>query len=398
MLAPRVHTGLDVLVRDGFAPLRGLRVGLVANAAVGGRRLRHAAELDRGRRPRPARRALRPRARVRAARLRTSSASADVLHPRYRCPVLSLYGDTVESCGRRPTCSAGWTCWSSTCRTSAAGITRSRRRCCTAWRRPPAAGLPVVVLDRPNPIGGVTVEGPTIQPGYESFVGPHPIPTRHGLTLGELARLYASERQIERGPARGPVRGLAAGHGLRRDRSCRGCCRRRTCRRWTRRSSTPASAWSRGRTCRRAAARRGRSSCAAAPWVDAGRVAARLAASDLPGVAFRPASFRPTFHKFAGQTCGGVQLHVTDRGAFRPVRTGLAVLAALRRRRLGARSRWRTERVRVRGGPTRPSTCCSAATASGWPGRPGCRSSKSPDGGPRTRLRSRPAASRHLLY
>ena len=67
-----------------------------------------------------------------------------------------------------------------------------------------------------------------------------------------------------------------------------------------------------------------------APWVHARQLVARLREEALPGVAFRPAWFRPTFHKFAGQTCAGVQLHVTDRSAFRPVRTGLAVLAALR--------------------------------------------------------------------
>jgi uncharacterized protein YbbC (DUF1343 family) len=67
-----------------------------------------------------------------------------------------------------------------------------------------------------------------------------------------------------------------------------------------------------------------------APWVNARALGERLRDEALPGVAFRPAWFRPTFHKFAGRTCGGVQLHVTDRQAFRPVRTGLAVLAALR--------------------------------------------------------------------
>jgi uncharacterized protein YbbC (DUF1343 family) len=81
--------------------------------------------------------------------------------------------------------------------------------------------------------------------------------------------------------------------------------------------------------------------CGAA-GIDAAALAGRLRAEGLPGVAFRPAWFRPTFHKFAGRDCGGVQLHVTDREAFRPVRTGLAVLAALREL-AGERFAWRTE-------------------------------------------------------
>jgi uncharacterized protein YbbC (DUF1343 family) len=76
--------------------------------------------------------------------------------------------------------------------------------------------------------------------------------------------------------------------------------------------------------------------------VDAVALARGLNGEGLPGVAFRPAWFRPTFHKFAGQTCGGVQVHVTDREAFQPVRAGLALLAALREQS-GGRFAWRTE-------------------------------------------------------
>jgi uncharacterized protein YbbC (DUF1343 family) len=79
-----------------------------------------------------------------------------------------------------------------------------------------------------------------------------------------------------------------------------------------------------------------------APWVNPGELATRLGAEQLPGVRFRPAHFRPTFQKFAGVDCGGVQLHVTDRDAFRPVRTGLAVLAHMRELS-GLRFAWRTE-------------------------------------------------------
>jgi uncharacterized protein YbbC (DUF1343 family) len=79
-----------------------------------------------------------------------------------------------------------------------------------------------------------------------------------------------------------------------------------------------------------------------APFVDGDDLAGRLAACDLPGVRFRPLSFRPMFHKFAGQSCRGIQLHVVDRATFRPYRTGVAVLRELWSLGAGA-FRWRTE-------------------------------------------------------
>ena len=79
-----------------------------------------------------------------------------------------------------------------------------------------------------------------------------------------------------------------------------------------------------------------------APWLDAVKLARRMDAENLPGVRFRPAWFRPTFQKFAGQDCGGVQMHVTDREAFQPVRSSLALLAAMREMS-GDKFAWRTE-------------------------------------------------------
>jgi len=79
-----------------------------------------------------------------------------------------------------------------------------------------------------------------------------------------------------------------------------------------------------------------------APWLDAAKLARRVNDEKLPGVRFRPAWFRPTFQKHAGKDCGGVQLHVSDRFAFQPVRTSLALLAAMREMS-GANFAWRTE-------------------------------------------------------
>jgi uncharacterized protein YbbC (DUF1343 family) len=202
-------------------------------------------------------------------------------------------------------------------------------------------GLLTVVLDRPNPLGGEAVEGPTLQPGSESFVGAHPVATRHGLTIGELARLYQKERGL------GGELHVVPCEGWRRDMDFDG-----TGLPWVLPSPNmptvetayvyPGQCLIEGTNLSEGRGTTRPFELCGAPWIDAAALADRLRAEGLPGVAFRPAWFRPTFHKFAGRDCGGVQLHVTDRAAFRPVRTGLAVLAALRDLS-GERFAWRAE-------------------------------------------------------
>jgi uncharacterized protein YbbC (DUF1343 family) len=198
--------------------------------------------------------------------------------------------------------------------------------CLRAARR---HGLPVVVCDRPNPIGGVAVEGPMLEPGFESFVGQYPIPMRHGLTVGEAARLFNDQFGI------GAKLEVVAMQGWQR-------------RQWFDQTGLP---WvmpspnlptlesavvypgtvlfegtnvSEGRGTTRPFELVG------APWVDAEPFAAAMNARQLPGVRFRPAAFEPTFHKHAGVSCGGCQIHVTDREAFQPVAAGVALLEAFR--------------------------------------------------------------------
>ena len=190
------------------------------------------------------------------------------------------------------------------------------------------AGIPVLVADRPDPMGGVLVEGPVLDPALASFVGLFPIPLRHGMTLGELAALFNTEFGI------GAELHVVTMHGWQRgDEPLRAALP------WVPPSPnmpTPDTALvypgtgllegtnvSEGRGTTRPFETLG------APWVDARALAKRLDAMNLPGVRFRPMWFTPSFSKHAGQTCAGVQLHVTDRAAFRPVRTGIAVLKAL---------------------------------------------------------------------
>lgn len=191
------------------------------------------------------------------------------------------------------------------------------------------AGVRFVVLDRPDPIGGTVREGPVLRPGFESFVGLHPIPLRHGLTCGELARWLNQVRGI------GCDLEVVECAGWRRSMSWE-----ETRLPWVMPSPnlpTPASCdvyagmvllegtnLSEGRGTTRPFEIFG------APYLD-GREVARLASEEIgEGVALRPCWFEPTFQKHAGATCGGAQLHVLDRDLFRPVRAAVSILRACR--------------------------------------------------------------------
>jgi uncharacterized protein YbbC (DUF1343 family) len=202
-------------------------------------------------------------------------------------------------------------------------------------------GLRCVVLDRPNPLGGETVEGPTLRPGFESFIGAHPIAIRHGLTVGELARLYKSELRID------VELEIIACEGLRREMEWDA-----TGLPWVLPSPNmptvdtafvyPGQCLIEGTNLSEGRGTTRPFEMCGAPGIDARRVCQRLNDEGLPGVVFRPAWFQPTFQKHAGERCGGVHLHVTDRKSFQPVRTGFTVLAALRDA-AGDRFAWRTE-------------------------------------------------------
>jgi uncharacterized protein YbbC (DUF1343 family) len=199
-----------------------------------------------------------------------------------------------------------------------------------------------VILDRPNPIGGAAVEGPALRPGYESFVGGHDIACRHGLTMGELAELYARDL----GLADGAVEVVRCA-GWRRGTFGDACGLP-----WVLPSPNmptvetavvyPGQCLLEGTNLSEGRGTTRPFEICGAPWIDGAALARRLATFDLPGVVFRPVTFRPTFQKHAGVDCGGVQLHVTDREAFLPVRTGLAVVVEMRRQDPG-RFAWRTE-------------------------------------------------------
>src|SRR3954468_9557176 len=189
--------------------------------------------------------------------------------------------------------------------------------------------IPVIVCDRPNPIGGVSVEGPMLVPGFESFVGMYPIPMRHGMTIGELARLFNEAFGI------GADLDVIAMEGWRRDMYFED-----TGVPWVMPSPNiptndtavvyPGTVLFEGTNVSEGRGTTRPFELLGAPWVKDERFTDGLNRLALPGVRFRPTVFEPTFHKHARTACGGCQIHVLDRPSFRPVETGVALLVAFR--------------------------------------------------------------------
>ncbi|MEU6588095.1 DUF1343 domain-containing protein [Streptomyces sp. NPDC046881] len=195
-------------------------------------------------------------------------------------------------------------------------------------------GVRFVVADRPNPLGGLVSEGPPLDPAWASFVGRAPIPVRHGLTCGELAR-WLNASAVPRAAGRAADLTVIEAAGWRRATTAEA-----TGLPWVAPSPNmprPATAAVYPGTClfEGTDLSEGRGTTqpfeiVGAPYVDA-RFAPALAELALPGVRFRELRFVPAFHRHAGRPLRGVQLHLTDRTAFAPVRTAVAMLATLRR-------------------------------------------------------------------
>ena len=198
--------------------------------------------------------------------------------------------------------------------------------CLTAAKRD---GVKVIVCDRPNPIGGTQVEGPMLVPGFESFVGLYPIPMRHGMTIGELARLFNDHFGI------GADLEVITMDGWTRDMyhdDARAP--------WVMPSPNmptldtaivyPGTVLFEGNNVSEGRGTTRPFELVGAPWVADERFADALNARALPGVHFRPTVFEPTFHKHAKTTCGGCQIHVTDRRTFQPVLAGILLTEAFR--------------------------------------------------------------------
>jgi uncharacterized protein YbbC (DUF1343 family) len=331
---PRVEPGLEVLVRRVGALLRGRRVGLVAHQASVDGRLEHAAILLGDLRGVRLTRLFAPEHGLWGA-AQDHAPVRPSIDPVTRLPVSSLYGAR-----REPSAAMlrGLDALVVDLQDVGARYYTFVWTMALVLRASARASLPVVVLDRPNPLGGA-VEGNVPDPAFASFVGLYPLPARHGMTIGELAGYLDAEHGLGCDLTVVPMRGwrrtmawedtglpwVAPSPNMPTPDTARvypGACLIEGTNLSEGRGTTRPFEW------------------VGAPFLDAHRYAAALEAHRLPGVRFRPARFTPTFHKWAGRLCGGVQVHVTDRDAFRPFLTGLALIAAARR--LAPRAfRWR---------------------------------------------------------
>ena len=186
-------------------------------------------------------------------------------------------------------------------------------------------GIPFVVLDRPNPQGGLRVDGPVLDPDYASFIGLYPIPLKHGMTVGELAQLFNSEYHIQADLEVVKMKGwkrsmMYEDTGLPFVMPSPNMPTTDTV------NVYPATGLFEGTNLSEGRGTTKPFQLIGAPYIQAHEYAKELNDLDLPGVAFRAASFTPTFSKHAGKLTHGVEVYVTDPTRFESTKTGIAMI------------------------------------------------------------------------
>lgn len=321
-----VMTGIDVLRAQRFAPLKGMRVGLLTNHT--GRTRDGQATIDALAAAEPDVRLVALFSPEHGIRGLLDANVPSTKDEKTGLPIHSLYGDT-----RRPSAAMLDGLDAIVIDLQDVGARFYTYMTSLAYVLEEAAPrkIKVFVLDRPNPIGGVSIEGPALDEDQASFVGYFPaMPTRHGMTLGEIARLFNAEKKI------GADLTVVAMRNWRRDA-------------WFDETGLPWIGPSPNmRNLYAATLYTGLASFEStnisvgrgtdtpfehvgAPWIDGVRLAEALNARGLAGVRFYPVHFTPTSSKYANEACQGVFIVVTNRDTVRPVRVGIEIASALQR-------------------------------------------------------------------
>lgn len=337
-----VKTGLDRWVEEGFRALRGLRVGAICNPTAVDASFVHLADHLMAAEGVTLAALFGPEHGIRGTAQDMIVVEGDARDKRTGVPVHSLYGPTFDSLAPTPEMLEGLDALVFDIQDVGARYYTYVYTMALCMRAAGRAGLKFFVLDRPNPIGGA-VEGNEVEEPYRSFVGMYDLPNRHGMTAGELAQLFNARHPPEERCELEVVRCegwsrdmLWAETGLPFIPPSPNMPTADTALVYPGMCMIEGTLLSEGRGTTRPFETWG------APYLDPYALAEGLASENLPGVAFRPCHFEPTFQKHARKDCGGVMLHVHDPRAFLPVRTGVACI--LWAKRLGGEAfAWRTE-------------------------------------------------------
>ena len=320
--ARKVKLGIERLCEEQADLIKGRRVGLVCNQASVDHELRHSADILKPVEDVQLTALFGPQHGIRGDVQDNMIETPHTLDVETGLPVYSLYSET-----REPTEEMLQDVDVLVCDLQDVGcrIYTFVYTIANCMRVASRLGKRVIVCDRPNPVGGVAVEGNLLESGFESFVGQFQLPTRHGMTAGELSKMFNEHWGI------GCDLEVVTMDGWSREL-------------WFDETDVPwvlpspniptldsATVFPGAVHLEGTQVSEGRGTTrpfelVGAPYVEAGNFARRLESIGLPGVRFRPTNFLPTFQKHAGVTCGGVQIHVLNRLKLRPVITGLAVV------------------------------------------------------------------------
>jgi uncharacterized protein YbbC (DUF1343 family) len=319
-----VINGLDILLRNPEM-LKNRRVGLIANQTSVSMQLEYSWTLLR-------------RAGVRLARIFSPEHGlfaveqdqiAVTRQPDTGCQIVSLYGDSEQSLAPARELLDGLDLVLFDIQDVGSRYYTYVNTLALFMEAASGLDIEIMVLDRPNPLGGATVEGPLLDPTFHSFVGVMPTPVRHGLTAGEIAHFWRDYKKLDLNLSVIAMQGwsrqmLFPETGLP----------------WVPPSPNmpsfetaevyPGMCLFEGLNVSEGRGTTTPFLLSGAPFVDPEALAERLASMPLEGVFFRPTWFRPTFHKYAGEAIGGIYMHVTDQAHFRPFATSVAMTCALR--------------------------------------------------------------------